>query len=601
LGQLGSSSLRRQFSDHSFSEQTLDTQTEFDVVIVGGGPGGSTLGGLLRKYDSNIRVLILERETFPRDHVGESQLPQLGGVLQELGVWDQVERAGFPVKVGATYKWGRNGELWNFNFVKPEEFDRLPRPGRYEGIRRSTAFQVDRARYDDLLLRNAQQLGCDVRQATAVCEVEHQDDAITALKLSDGSCVKARYYVDASGHLGVLRRALGVQADCPTLLKNIAIWSYWNNTQWADTIGKGGTRVQVISVGFGWLWFIPISPTRTSLGLVVPASYYKQSGKSTLELYEAAINASDRITGLLSGAARESTLSTTNDWSFVSERLYGENWFLVGEAAGFADPILAAGLTLTHVGAKELAYTILALHRNEHPRKWLVEHYQNYQQRRIRQHMRFAEFWYSSNGLFTDLREHCQEIAKESGLSLTPEAAWAWLAQGGFTNDVLGQVVVGGHDFASLNQVSQRFLDQDRVWQMSEKNVFRLNLDGATQMELPDYQNGKILRVPCYERAGKRLPLTGLSLWLVKAIAIRSDIAGILQELTNSLSSSVHPSEMNHAIQHCIQILEVLVNDGWVEASFDPRLHKIRVGIPREGQIIHTNTSSWTGGSRESE
>lgn len=574
--------------------------TDFDVVIVGGGPGGSTLGGMLRKYDPEIRVLIVERETFPRDHVGESQLPQLSGVLHELGVWDQVERAGFPVKVGATYKWGRNGELWNFNFAKPEEFESLARPGKYEGIRRSTAFQVDRARYDDLLLRHAEQLGCQVRQATAVREVDTDGDAITGLKLSDQSRVTAEHYVDASGHVGVLRRALGVGVDCPTLLKNIAVWSYWNNTQWADTIGKGGTRVQVISVGFGWLWFIPISPTRTSLGLVVPASYYKQSGKSTEELYHAAVAASERITSLLEGATRETGLFSTNDWSFISERLYGKNWFLVGEAAGFADPILAAGLTLTHVGAKELAYTLLALRNQEHPRDWLLEHYQNYQQRRIRQHMRFAEFWYSANGLFTDLKDHCQEIARESGLNLTAEAAWAWLAQGGFTNDVLGQVVIGGHDFASLNQVSQRFLDSDRVWQMSEKNLFRLNLEGATQTELPDYQNGKVIRVACYERAGKRLPLTGLTLWLIKALSNRSDIAGILQELSLSLGSQIHPAEMNHALHQCIQILEVLVNDGWVQASFDPQLHKIRVGIPREGQIIHTHTESWNRGSRES-
>lgn len=553
-------------------------QADYDVAIVGGGPGGATLAGLLRKYDPSVKVMIVEREVFPRDHVGESQLPQVSEVLHELGVWGQVERAGFPVKVGASYKWGRSGELWNFNFVTPEDFEKQSRPGRYEGIRRGTAFQVDRARYDELLLRHAEQLGCEVREGTAVREIERStedNDEVTALALADGSRVTAKHYVDASGHVGVLRRAMGVQVDCPTLLKNIAIWRYWENTDWADTIGKGGTRVQVISVDFGWLWFIPISPTRTSLGLVCPASYYKESSKTTQQLYDEAIAASDRISAYLQGAVHEPTLYTTNDWSFVAERLYGKNWCLVGEAAGFADPILAAGLTLTHVGAKELAYTLLAIHRGEHSRDWLLENYQANQQRRIRQHMRFAEFWYSSNGLFTDLRDHCQEIAREAGLSLSPEAAWAWLAQGGFTNDVLGQVVIGGYDFGSLDQVTQRFLDQDRVWQTSGMNIFQLNLDGATQIELPDYQEGKIVRVPCYQRDGKRLPLTGLCLWLLRALTKRSDISGVLQELASSLSASVPQSEMQHAVQHSIQILEVLVNEGWVKASFDSRLPKL--------------------------
>jgi flavin-dependent dehydrogenase len=366
---------------------------QYDVAIVGGGPGGSTLGAMLLKYQPRLKVVIIEREEFPREHVGESQLPQISGILHEIGVWDQVERAGFPVKIGATYKWGKGDELWDFNFVPPEAYEGQARPGKYAGIRQATAFQVDRSLYDTILLRHAEQLGCTVWESTAVREVVHAQDTIQHLQLSNGEAVTARYYVDASGHVGILRRNLGVQIDCPTSLKNIAIWDYWNNTAWADTIGSGGTRVQVMSVGFGWLWFIPITPTRTSLGLVCPASYYKESKLQPEELYQRAIAQSERITGLLNGATREKQLRTTNDWSFVSERVYGKNWFLVGEAAGFADPILAAGLTLTHVGARELAYTILALDEKQHDGEWLKSHYQMNQQKRVRQHMRFAEFW----------------------------------------------------------------------------------------------------------------------------------------------------------------------------------------------------------------
>lgn len=573
-------------------------QQNHDVIIVGGGPGGSTLAAMLLKYRPDLRVLIIERENFPREHVGESQLPQISAVLDEIGVWEQIEQAGFPVKIGASYKWGKSNELWDFNFVPPETYVGQVRPGRFEGIRRSTAFQVDRSIYDTILLRHAQSLGCQAMEGVAVRDVAIADDAIKHLKLSNGNTVQGRYYIDASGHVGILRRSLGVEIDCPTVLKNIAIWDYWTNTAWADTIGHGGTRVQVISVGFGWLWFIPITPTRTSLGLVCPASYYKSSSKSPEQLYTEAIAASDRINGFLKGATRENVLRTTNDWSFISDRLYGKNWFLVGECAGFADPILAAGLTLTHVGARELAYTILAIESKAHDSDWLKLHYQRNQQRRVRQHMRFAEFWYAANGLFSDLREHCREIAKESGLNLSAQKAWQWLAQGGFTNDVLGQAVIGGFDLASLNQVTQRFLDEDIPWKANDLNVFRLNLVGATQTTVPDYRKGQVIAVPCHERDGKRLAIIGITQLLLHALGKASDIGTIMQIIQQVLSAQVPVEHHTIAMEQALQTLEVLVTEGWVTASLDENMPRLSLSSPREGTLIQTRTRTWTTGIR---
>ena len=116
-----------------------------------------------------------------------------------------------------------------------------------------------------------------------------------------------------------------------------------------------------MSLGYGWLWFIPISATRTSIGLVCPAEHYKKSGLRPEELHLKAISDDPRISALVKDAKREEIMETTKDWSFVAERMVGENWLLVGEAAGFADPILAAGLTLTHVSAKEAAFSILGM------------------------------------------------------------------------------------------------------------------------------------------------------------------------------------------------------------------------------------------------
>lgn len=133
-----------------------------DVAIIGGGPAGSTAGTLLKKYAPHLSVAIYERERFPRDHVGESQLPPIGKILDEMGVWEEVERANFPIKVGATYRWGTTDDLWDVDFIKEGLLEGLQRPAKFDGIRKLTALQVERSRFDEILLDHAARVGCEV-------------------------------------------------------------------------------------------------------------------------------------------------------------------------------------------------------------------------------------------------------------------------------------------------------------------------------------------------------------------------------------------------------------------------------------------------------
>ncbi|MCA9310953.1 MAG: tryptophan 7-halogenase, partial [Phycisphaerales bacterium] len=337
--------------------------SDYDVVIVGGGPAGSTCSTLIRKYAPHLSVLVIEKEKFPRDHIGESQLPGINLVLTEMGVWDKVEAAGFPIKIGASYTWGQDDDQWDFDFYPVEKWKDEPRPGKYEGQRLSTAFQVDRAIYDDILLRHAESMGVEVREEVKVDEVLHSDGRVEGLRLSTGETVTAKYYVDGSGVVGLLRRALGVESWAPMELRNIAVWNYWENAEWALEIGTGATRVQVRSLPFGWIWFIPIGPTTTSVGLVCPSEYYKRSGMTVEELYLKALDMQPQIKNLMEQATPKGPTQSCRDWSHLSERLVGDNWFLMGEAAGFADPILAAGMHLAHQSSRHVAYTILELER----------------------------------------------------------------------------------------------------------------------------------------------------------------------------------------------------------------------------------------------
>ncbi len=562
-----------------------------DVAIIGGGPGGSTCGSLLKKYDPALKVCIFEKEQFPREHIGESQLPPIGDVLSEMGCWDKVEAANFPIKVGATFRWGKSPELWDFEFLPLKDFKEEPRPAKYEGQRRQTAWQVDRAIYDDILLKHARELGCEVHEQTQVGEIEREDDRVTGLKLRDGRRVTARWYVDASGHVGVLRRAMGVEVDVATKLQNIAIWDYWDNIEWAVEIGVGGTRIQVMSQPNGWMWFIPIAPTRTSLGFVCPAEHFKAMGKTPETLYNEAIARDERIARLIAHGKPSGTIRTTKDWSFVSERTFGENWFLVGEAAGFADPILSAGLTLTHTGARELAYTILALDAGEHDRDWLRSCYCRTQRARVRQHIRFADYWYACNGQLTDLKEHCATIARDSGMPMAPDAAWRWIAQGGFSNDVLGQAGLGGYDVAGVKSTIQLFANRLTKWAVSEYNVFELDLARATVIDMPEYLNGEIVKITCYQRDGHLLPTHGTFGRVIDTLHAASDIEDIVKRLKSAFSATMSPAHAGIFYEKALQCLEVMLAEGWVKGRLNRKKPRLQVSTPelKDGRIVHAH------------
>jgi len=547
----------------------MDMQS--DVVIVGGGPAGSTAGCLLKKYMPNLSVAIFEKALFPRDHVGESQLPMIGRVLKEMGCWEKCEAADFPIKVGATYRWGNSDALWDFNFVDPEQVEGLSRPASYEGARVATAWQVDRAIYDEILLDHAQELGCDVRQLTQVTKTvldEQDPDRIDHIevKSADGEtyAVRAKHYIDASGGIGVLRRGLGVGTQSPTSLQNVAFWDYWENAEWAVEIGVGGTRVQVLSIGAGWLWFIPLGPTRTSIGFVCPASYYKDSGKSPEELYEWAISQEPRVRELTKNATQRGEVEGTKDWSFLADRLAGSNWLLAGESAGFADPILAGGMMLTQTGARHAAYTILELERGRHDPQWLKSNYDQIQRRRMSQHIRFADFWYAGNGQFTDLEAHSAKIAKDAGLNMRPKDAFRWLSTGGFADDLQGAVGIGGVDLGGVKALAARFGNKESLgWEISKFNSFKLQLNGAVETPTPYLQDGQIVPAMSFERGGCQLPSYGMFNVVLNVLARQSELKEIMDEI-KSVCTKKYGSQAPLHEMICYQILESMLSDGWI-------------------------------------
>jgi flavin-dependent dehydrogenase len=560
---------------------------ECDVAIIGGGPAGSTAGALLRQYDPTLRVLIFEREWFPRDHVGESQLPVIGQVLHEMGVWEKVEAAGFPIKVGATYRWGTSDDLWNFDFIPNGQLHDELRPGRFAGQRSETAFQVDRAIYDKILLDHAQELGCTVREGTRVVRVSADGDRVEGLETDDGETTKARYYVDATGGSGLVRRTFGIEVEQPTSLQNIAIWDYWQNAEWAAEIGVGGTRVQVLSLGYGWIWFIPLGPTRTSVGLVVPAAYYKRSRLRTEELYQKAISEEPRIRSLLANATSEGKLLATKDWSFVATRMSGENWWLAGDACGFADPILAAGMTLAHASAREVAYCLLEAIREPEGLSRLREVYNDRHSRRLRQHIRFADYWYSANAHFTDLKEYTREIARAAGLDLDPDRAFQWLGTGGFVNDDLGYASIGAYSIGAIKQIAQVFGGAPADWRINRANEFRLNLVGAHSTTVASFREGRVRYEPAYVRDGKVLALVGPYRHLFNTLQHENSLSRIVGRLEATLPRGL--GDPKERVAYCLHALETMVVDGWVKGRLNKKHPSLALRTDDETPTLYRN------------
>ncbi len=555
-----------------------------DVAIIGGGPAGTTVASLLRKYDPSCNVLIIEKEKFPRDHVGESQLPGVSHVLHEMGCWEKVEAAGFPIKIGASYTWGQDAECWDFDFFPIEDFTDEPRPANFQGQRTSTAFQVDRYVYDEILLRHAQEMGASVREETRVAEIHSEGDRVTGFELHTGETITADVYVDASGAIGLLRRAMGVTGWEPKELRNIAIWDYWRNAEWAVEIGVGATRVQVRSLPYGWLWFIPLGPDRTSIGLITPADHYKSMGKSPEELYLQAIGEQDSISELTANAEREGPVQSCKDWSNLADRVAGENWFLAGECCGFADPILAAGMNLAHQSSRDCAYTILEGRREMLHPEWLRERYNDRTRNNIRQHIRFAQYWYAANGCFTDLQEHCTKIAKEAGLSLSAGDAWRWLAQGGFANETPGLPLLGSFDINTARQVLEVFdvgvegqTSADHVYEIDKYNTFRLNLKGAEEDVIGVPKDGRIEMIHCHRRGDATLPNNGWYEIVIEALQRETALIKIVEYLRARIPTLPIPKDRwPQALDLAMQTLESMALEGWAIGNFDPKLPKLK-------------------------
>jgi flavin-dependent dehydrogenase len=323
---------------------------EYDVIVVGAGPAGSSTAGLLTKRGH--RVLLLEREKFPRYHIGESLITGFLSVVEELGIRERLDALGFVRKFGGSLVWGSQKQRWSFTFIEG---------GPYE-----YSYQVRRADFDALLLTRARELGARVVEEATVREVCTEDGRVVGVRYvvrggDDSRQARARLVVDASGQSRVIGRE---QADLEWHedLKNVAVWTYFQDH--GRLAGDEAGNILVENVPGGWFWGIPLHDGTMSVGYVSPSSHAVATGLDLPKLFASKVDESTELKRMLSTARQVSGFRSARDWSYRCGRFHGPGWALVGDAAAFIDPLFSTGVALAMLGARQLTETAdLALRR----------------------------------------------------------------------------------------------------------------------------------------------------------------------------------------------------------------------------------------------
>jgi flavin-dependent dehydrogenase len=324
------------------------------VLVVGGGPAGSTAAGFLAR--EGFQVTLLERDRFPRYHIGESILPSCLPILNLLGAREKIEQAGFRRKGGAYFAWGP--DTWEMRFAEL-------------GAANGYAWQVVRSEFDQILLDHARDCGVEVHEGTAVRGLRFEGGRPVSAQWAQADrgrsgTIDYDFLVDASGRAGLLAVRHFRMRRMHDVFKNVAVWSYWRDVPPFPDGPDGATLV--CSVTDGWFWVIPLADGTTSVGLVTGKDAFaarRTELGGTEALYAAALRDSPTVANLLAGARRVSDIRTETDYSYVSSRFSGPGYVMTGDAACFLDPLLSTGVHLATYSAMLAAASISSALRGE--------------------------------------------------------------------------------------------------------------------------------------------------------------------------------------------------------------------------------------------
>ena len=419
------------------SEVAAARSNEYDVVVIGGGPAGSTAASLLSQRGR--RVLLLEKESFPRHHVGESLLPGTIEVMKQLGVLETVNQAGFVPKYGATYVWGKSRQPWSVQFREVTNKSGL------DSDKPDQSFQVDRSKFDKILLDHSRESGVKVLERCRATSVGRDEQRVTQVGYVDQSDVprvaSCQFCVDASGQSSLLGNSLELR-EFNESLRNIALYGYFQGGRpLSDLVPnpdpKSNGNIFIAATEAGWIWYIPLGGGRYSVGLVTDGSSSGEINRvGRYKFYRDSLDSTREIAFLLEDAQIESeSLYTLSDWSYICRKFYGPGYLLAGDAAAFIDPILSTGVHLAMDGGRQAALAINTSLSDADLTGQAMQWYEEGYRSNASNYLQMAEHWYlghrSQTGWFSAARNL---VDPTSNLSI--RQAFVHVA-GGYKSDLL--------------------------------------------------------------------------------------------------------------------------------------------------------------------
>jgi flavin-dependent dehydrogenase len=322
------------------------------VLVVGGGPAGATAGTFLAR--NGVDVTLLERDVFPRYHVGESLSLSVVRMMDMLGMSDKLNEFGFRHKGGSYYEWGT--EKWDLPFTDV--------PGGKH------SWQVTRADFDKILLDHAREEGVEAHEGYRVCDIRFSGDRAAAARWQDGNGREGElefdYLIDASGRAGLLARNHFKNRRMHEVFRNIGVWAYWKDAREIQA-GPDGA-VSVCSIPEGWIWVIPLHNGITSIGLVTAKKRFfekRQSPDDVQAIYDKAVHSHPLVAWTIADAEQVSRVRTETDYSYVADQFAGPGYLMAGDSACFLDPLLSTGVHLATFSGMLAAACVTAMAQGE--------------------------------------------------------------------------------------------------------------------------------------------------------------------------------------------------------------------------------------------